>query len=505
MNARLALLLAVAFALLRCGYAGQIDLAPDEAYYWEWSRSLDWSYYEQGPGPALAIRLGTALFGATELGVRCMAILSGLGVSVLAVWFCSRIFLAAELSVWVVLAFNTMLLFSAGGILMMHDSLLGFFWLAALAALAPSDNPDKGRAWLLAGACALLGLMSKYTGVLLFGCLGLAALLDTRLRSPWIWAALFLAACGSLPMALWNEAHQWPPLKHTLSLVASNPAYHAWQGLPAYAAAQFGLVSPLLLWLILKGWTSAWARFRSGAATAAENLLFFGSAPVFAFFLLLSGRSFVEGNWPAPAYLGGILLAGLNLHRDGRLHSGLARWALGVSIVFSALAHAQAAWPFLPFPQAFAKFDTVARVDGWKELGARVYAERMRMSPSTSSGPSASPKAFTACLTYQNAAELAFYQPGQQRCLILRQGGVNQYRFWNDPQAQAGRDAILAFGQERELKDMARYFKKVEPLEDEIFYRNKVELRRIHLARAYGFDAAAFAAPAPAPLSERGL
>src|SRR5262245_31657226 len=33
-----------------------LELAPDEAHYWDWSRHLDWSYYSKGPLVAWLIR-----------------------------------------------------------------------------------------------------------------------------------------------------------------------------------------------------------------------------------------------------------------------------------------------------------------------------------------------------------------------------------------------------------------------------------------------------------------
>src|SRR5579875_3271650 len=41
-----------------------LDLAPDEAHYWDWSRHLDWSYYSKGPLIAYLIRGGCELAGA---------------------------------------------------------------------------------------------------------------------------------------------------------------------------------------------------------------------------------------------------------------------------------------------------------------------------------------------------------------------------------------------------------------------------------------------------------
>ena len=55
---------------------GVIDLSPDEAHYWEWSRRLDLSYYSKGPMIAYLIALGTAIFGDNVFGIRVMAVVS---------------------------------------------------------------------------------------------------------------------------------------------------------------------------------------------------------------------------------------------------------------------------------------------------------------------------------------------------------------------------------------------------------------------------------------------
>ena len=46
------------------------ELESDEAHYWMWSDRLAPAYFSKGPGVAVAIRAGTALFGAHEFGVR---------------------------------------------------------------------------------------------------------------------------------------------------------------------------------------------------------------------------------------------------------------------------------------------------------------------------------------------------------------------------------------------------------------------------------------------------
>src|SRR4051812_49039363 len=54
-----------------------LDLSPDEAHYWDWSRHLDWSYYSKGPLVAYLIRLGCELFGGLSLawtGTEALAV-----------------------------------------------------------------------------------------------------------------------------------------------------------------------------------------------------------------------------------------------------------------------------------------------------------------------------------------------------------------------------------------------------------------------------------------------
>src|SRR4051794_24778983 len=55
----LAAALRAAFLLLDC----PLDLAPDEAHYWDWSRHLDWNYYSKGPLVAWIIGASCWLLG----------------------------------------------------------------------------------------------------------------------------------------------------------------------------------------------------------------------------------------------------------------------------------------------------------------------------------------------------------------------------------------------------------------------------------------------------------
>src|SRR6201996_3040908 len=62
-SAALVIVLVAVSRLVYLARACPLDLAPDEAHYWDWSRHLDWSYYSKGPLVAWLLRLSCELFG----------------------------------------------------------------------------------------------------------------------------------------------------------------------------------------------------------------------------------------------------------------------------------------------------------------------------------------------------------------------------------------------------------------------------------------------------------
>src|SRR5438309_8043027 len=79
------ILLAAGLHLTYLAFDCPLDLAPDEAHYWDWSRHLDWSYYSKGPLVAYLIRAACALSGSWSenltnnqmLAVRLPAVICG--------------------------------------------------------------------------------------------------------------------------------------------------------------------------------------------------------------------------------------------------------------------------------------------------------------------------------------------------------------------------------------------------------------------------------------------
>ncbi|MEK7683439.1 MAG: glycosyltransferase family 39 protein, partial [Nitrospirota bacterium] len=110
---------------------GVIDLSPDEAHYWEWSRRLDLSYYSKGPMIAYLIALGTAIFGDNVFGIRVMAVVSS-ALSSIFLYLLGRKLFDERTGVAAAVLMQVIPLYSAYGVLFTIDSPFIFFWVLSL-------------------------------------------------------------------------------------------------------------------------------------------------------------------------------------------------------------------------------------------------------------------------------------------------------------------------------------------------------------------------------------
>src|SRR5580658_10099877 len=88
--------------LLRFLLCGVIELIPEEAYYWTYSKHPALGYFDHPPMIAWTVAIGTALFGDTALGVRFMTFVLWIGSAGLLfligrMWFSRRVGLMATL------------------------------------------------------------------------------------------------------------------------------------------------------------------------------------------------------------------------------------------------------------------------------------------------------------------------------------------------------------------------------------------------------------------------
>ena len=120
----------------RLAIATLMPLAPDEAYYWVWSRALAPGYLDHPPMVALWIHLGTALAGDTPFGIRLLAPLCAALGAVLLVRAGDDLLPGRNAGLIAAILLNSTLLFGVGAVTMTPDTPVLFFWTVTLFALA---------------------------------------------------------------------------------------------------------------------------------------------------------------------------------------------------------------------------------------------------------------------------------------------------------------------------------------------------------------------------------
>ena len=200
--------------LLRLLTIGQVELLVHEAYYWNYAQHMDLSFYDHPPMVAWLIWLGTAIIGHNEFGVRIGAFLSGLvAMGYLYAFARNRYDQSTAIRTVLLLA---VLPLSVVYDMMTPDAPLIAAWAAALYYMERALVAGRRSAWLGLGIAFGLGLLSKYTLILL-GCGGLLfVILDPTarrwIRRPQPYLAVALALVLFSPVIIWNYQHHWASL-----------------------------------------------------------------------------------------------------------------------------------------------------------------------------------------------------------------------------------------------------------------------------------------------------
>ncbi len=387
-----------AVTALRLVVAALVPLAPDEAYYWVWSRTLQPGYLDHPPMVAVFIRAGTLIAGETALGIRLMGPLAIALASVLLARAADSLYPERRPGVWAAALFNATGLVGVGGILATPDLPLLVFWTAALWALARLHATGDGRWWLAFGALAGLALLSKYTAVLLGAGVVLWLLLSRPAWRWWqdwrLWAGGAVAGLVFSPVVAWNAANDWASFAKQGGRAGADGAGVSLRYLGELVGGQVGVATPLVFLLCVAGVAAAvaawWRRGDAGAALLAALVL-----PGAALFLWQAMGSRVQGNWPGILYPAAcIAAAALVAPRLARLRRPAV--ALGAALV--ALVYVQAAFAPVPLPRR--QDPTLARLGGWDALAAEVEAARQ-----------AAGARFVATEEYGLAAQLALRLP----------------------------------------------------------------------------------------------
>jgi 4-amino-4-deoxy-L-arabinose transferase-like glycosyltransferase len=378
-----ALAIAAATAV-RLWLASRLGLAPDEAYYWQWSCSPALTYPDHPPLVAWLIHLGTALAGPTALGVRLASVLCGAAAALLVYRIARALALEPPLAAASAVLASLMPAPAAASLLATPDTALGLCWLcAALALIRLARAPTPGQ-WYLLGAALGLGLLAKHSALLLLPAAIAATLLSPalrrQLRTPHPWLGLALALVIAAPYLNAEIAAGLPSISLQLAHLSGDlPASQepAALAIPLRLAAvlggQIGLLTPLVALFAI----ALLVRRRpltSGWHVSALLWLLPLAATCLAALAVHPEQNWAALGHPLAAVMAVGVLAQTNRpDQRSRLRPWLAILLLTAAAVTLAL-HVHALRPFLPLP---ADRDPVARLHGWAGLSAvREHASR---------------------------------------------------------------------------------------------------------------------------------
>ncbi|OGP53725.1 MAG: hypothetical protein A2Y65_01410 [Deltaproteobacteria bacterium RBG_13_52_11] len=441
------------------------DLAPDEAYYWDWSRNLALGYYSKPPLVAWVIALFTRLGGDHPFFVRVGAVLFSLGSSV-CLFYLGKALFNSKVGWWAFAIANAAPGLAVGSVIMTIDPPLIFFWGLTIFLLHRALSGEEKRYWYMAGVSLGLGLLSKYTIVALIPSLFFYLAFSPtkrfwlRKKEPYLFILIGLLILS--PNLYWNYVNHWPSIKQPAGLVddrnLSSLTTFIW-----FFGPQAGILSPITFLLVFYG---LWRGGKQGFYHHDDRLLFlfWHSMPLLGFFLILSLFSVCYVNWAAPAYFTAFILA-VAVVWEGQWRTKVKKrvlaMALLVGIATCSLLFTMDAMRGLAVGLGInipaAKFPT-NRLTGWRELGVEVTKLLNDVG-----------REHIFIISYRRdyVSELAFYVDGHPTVYTLNLSGriESQYDLWEGFEDKIGFNALYITKLDRRPPDsFASAFDRVEEI-----------------------------------------
>jgi 4-amino-4-deoxy-L-arabinose transferase-like glycosyltransferase len=449
--ARIAVFLLFALTCYRLWFATRLDLVPDEAYYWLWSKHLAACYRDKGPAIAWTIALGTKIFGDTVFGVRFLGVLVSACTGGLLFVLARRMY-DDRVALWCLVTAAVMPIMAVGSILMTIDTLSVFFWALALVLFWNALHGGKTLEWFWLGLAIGAGFLAKFTNGVQLGCIAMFLLWSKEHRPLLFGRKMLIMSMAFLlsitPIIWWNVQTGWVNLMalHSRSGVTNSFAIHPGQEFK-FLLQQFGILSPLFMaGMMVAAVVLTWKKH----SDLRTRFLLSQFLPVYGLFMFFSLNSAGKPNWIAPALITGIILT-VVFWREMISRRSAWRWGVGAAFVIAlAMTVVLHDTDYLHLPY---KKDPLRRVKGWHDFAAHVQQARQKYRAS-----------LLIANTYDQASMMAFYLPDHPVTYLLPAPyGATQFTLWPGYRVQPDTRALYvtdSLGPVPEILD--KQFRKVD-------------------------------------------
>ncbi len=390
--------------LIQAAFTG---LANDEAYYWMYSRNIDYGYFDHPPAIALLIKVGFAIF-QNELGTRLIVVLMG----TLFIWLLFLLTNRRNFPLFFVMVCSVSCL-EAYGFIAVPDAPLLFFTATFFLLYRRWSENDQFVNSLLLGLNIAALLYCKYHGLLI--------IFFTLLSNPSLfknkrfYLLVIISVIAYLPHIIWQVRNDYPSYQYHV-LTKSQDPYQPIDTL-VFILGQLMIAGPFTSLLLF------YTAFRYRIQNLTEKALKYTLVGFMVFFLFSTLNAPVEANWTVAAFVPMLILS-YNYITSGKLR----KWMIGLSLVSCTL------FLFLRINLAFdlvpaAGSKLLPEFYGWK-----TWAMKIRMKAKDT------PVVFAN--SYQKASKYSFYTGKTSLSLNNIQYHRNQYDMWSIEEKLQGKSII---------------------------------------------------------------
>ncbi len=444
----LLILFCVLWLLLNLIQSHFTQLAHDEAYYWTWSKHLDWGFYEHPPMVALFIKIG-GMINSQELGVRLItSICNSVILYLVYVKLIKR-----DLPLYIMIV-TSMFLAHVGGFMTAPDSPLffftGLFFLKFKDYLA--HDTTRNLIWMTLIIAAMM--YSKYHAVpiIVFGFLINFSLLKRRS----FWLITFGSIILYIPHLIWLFNSGEAGLTYALSDRFQESM--SIKVILNYVVGQLAIFGPF------SGIVFIYAAIKHKAVDQYQKTLKGLVILVFLYFFIWSFKGSIQANWTATLFIPLLVLSHAYIGGQKAIRKWVTiLWIPSLAVLLLLRCHLM--FNILPLSREQNRGNEFF---GWKE-----YAQAV---DSIANG--------TAVLAggYQNASKLWFYR-NKRTITVNNDRRVNQFHLWKQYQQELVDSSVVVinsglYGETGRIDDRGRDIPYVR-MNGYRSYR-EVELELIH-------------------------